>query len=250
MESRKMKKIIVLLAAAVVTSLFATGCLDDDKHFFYMQIYNLRGVRTDADKEFDKGVPLPAEDFKTELQVLFAKYPEVIKGFPEDAYRAGCFFRQNGLVRASGERIADLCNHAAWFVLHGNLSEAEQKAYAYKIAVQLKEFSSQEAMNLLKELRKKSVPNGTVQVVRRFYDEENNEFLKEYTEIFAGKIGDQMNPRYGLSRTYYENGMMRSEVYYKIGSPIGYAFTFSAEGKVTGIYYYDGKGNRETLYTR
>ena len=245
-----MKKTIMLLAAAAVSSLCLTGCMEEEKYLFYQQVYNLHGVRTDANKEFDKGSPLPAKGFQTELQQLFAKYPEVIKGFPADAYRAGCFFKQEGLAVASGERIADLCNHAAWFVLNGNLSDAEQKAYAFKIATLLKEFNNVEAMALLKELRKKIVPNGTIQVVRRFYDEENSEFLKEYTEVFSGKIGGKMNPRYGLSRTYYENGMMRTETYYKLGAPIGYAFTFSAEGEVTGIYYYDGKGGREMLYSR
>ncbi|MBO5201303.1 MAG: hypothetical protein J6C30_01065 [Lentisphaeria bacterium] len=126
-----MKKTIMLLAAAAVSALCVTGCIDDSKHLFYQQVYNLHGVRTDANKEFDKGSPLPAKGFKTELQQLFAKYPEVIKGFPADAYRAGCFFKQDGLAVASGERIADLCNHAAWFVLHGDLSAAEQKAYAF-----------------------------------------------------------------------------------------------------------------------
>lgn len=245
-----MKKILLLTAVAAMTALGVTGCIEDDKYVFYQQIYNLHGERTDAAIEYDKGVALPAKGFKTELQTLFAKYPEVIKGFPKDKYRSGYFFKLEGLACASGERVGDLCNHAAWFVLNGQFTEAEQKAYAFRIATLLNELKNVDALNLLKELRKKAVPGGAVQVVRRFYDEENSEFLKEYTEVFAGKIGDRMNPRYGLSRTYYENGMMRSEIYYKANAPVGYAFTFSADGYVTGIYYYDGKGNREQLYSR
>lgn len=245
-----MKKTLLLTAAAVMTAFGVTGCIEDDKYIFYQQVYSLQGERSDTNREYDKGTAIPAKDFKTELQTLFAKYPEAIKDFPKGTYRSGYFFNLAGLACASGERIADLCNHAAWFVLNGEFTDAERKAYALKIAANLKDLKNMDAMNLLKELRKKAVPSGTVQVVRRFYDEENSEFLKEYTEVFAGRLGGKMNPRFGVSRTYYENGMMRSDMFYKVGAPVGYAFTYAEEGYVTGIYYYDGKGNREQLYSR
>ena len=244
-----MKKTALLIAASFVTALGVTGCFRDYTPFCYQQIYDLKGVRTDAFIEYDKGNPVPAEGFRSDLQILFEKYPAAVKDMPAGSYRQGWYFKQYKENWFCGEGIGDLCNHAAWFVLNGALSAADQKAYAEKIAKLLLDFDESGALKLLAELRGKILSGGSILIGETFYDEKNKVWLKSRTEFYSGSLNGKVNTKFGLQRNYYECGMLKSEVYFKGDAPIGYAFTFTEDGKVSGIYRYDGKGGREQVYS-
>ena len=50
------------------------------------------------------------------------------------------------------------------------------------------------------------------------------------TEYFTGRLNGIAAPRFGLSRTYYPTGMLKSEVFYKNNEPVGLAFYYGANG--------------------
>lgn len=243
-----MKKTFLRFATAAMAAFCLTGCVREYTPLCYQQIYDLYGVRADASEKYTRGEPLPVKGYKTELQTLFQKYPSSVQNMKKGVYRLGWFFRQEGMTRVFGEAIGDLCNHAAWFVLHGNFSAAQQEKYAKQIANLLVSANEQEAMAFLQELRRTAIPEYKILQSEEWYDPANQFGLKKLSERVQGAYGDKINPRFGLERTYYESGMMKTEVYYKNDAPIGYAFTFTEDGRMNSAYYYDGKGNRELLY--
>lgn len=230
-----MMKKMLLAAFAAVLCLLASACVSEYEPMYYQQIYNLQGVRTDAYKMYDKGEPLAlGEDikFQTELQKLYAKYPDVIKGVKTDTYRLGWFFRQRKLERSLGEAIADQCNHAAWFVLNC-VSEKDQKAYAKEIARLMLEFDEENAGKLLGKLYATVIPGGVIQQhVKYLDDKEESGMIVSKEEYFAGRLNGVAAPKYGLSRTYYPTGMIRSEVFYKNNKPVGLAFHYGPDGRI------------------
>ncbi len=245
-----MKALHVIALAAALTGITA-GCISEYPPVCYQQIYHLNGSRTDAAEQYSKGEPLPSAEYKTELQQLYALCPDAAKEIPNmEAYRMGWFFNQAKLVRTCGEGIADLCNHAAWFVLHCVKDRKQQNAYAKRIVKLMREFDEPGALTLLEELRASVIPGGIIQVVRKNYDEENQMEFKSCTEVFAGTLNGKRNPRFGLHRTYHENQMLADDVFYYAGTPIGYAFSYTDDGKLKAIYYHDGKGGITVCYAR
>ena len=157
-----MKKLTLLLLA--VTGLVLTGCASYPP-VFYQQIYHLNGKRSDADKPYDVGVPLPVAEFRTELQKLYALYPDAVGKIPASSYnRRGWFFIQKDLQRTLGGGTGDLCNHAAWYVLNLVKDKKQQAEYAKKIAGFMRDFDDQGAMLLLEDFRKKLMPDGVILV--------------------------------------------------------------------------------------
>lgn len=229
------KKMILTVAAAALCCLFASACMPEYEPLYYQQIYNLQGIRTDAYKLYDKGEAVAVPEhfkFRTELQKLYAKYPEVIKGVKTDTYRLGWFFRQQKLERSMGEAIGDQCNHAAWFVLNC-IPEKDQKKYAQRIAKLMLEFDEENAGKLLGELYQTAIPGGMIQQhVKYLDDKEESGMVIASTEYFTGRLNGIAAPRFGLSRTYYPTGMLRSEVFYKNNEPVGLAFYYGPDGRL------------------
>lgn len=242
-----MKKLTILLLA--VTGLVLTGCTSYPP-VFYQQIYHLNGKRSDADKPYDVGVPLPVAEFRTELQKLYALYPDAVGKIPASSYnRRGWFFIQKDLQRTLGGGTGDLCNHAAWYVLNLVKDKKQQAEYAKKIAGFMRDFDDQGAMLLLEDFRKKLMPDGVILVAQSWHDPDNRFMLKSSTERYSGTLNGKTNPRFGLSRTYYPNGMLAMDMFYYDDAPVGYAFTYTMDGKLNEIYFYDGKGNRKLCHS-
>ncbi len=235
---------------AVVCTAILCACTSSYPPVCYQQIYHLDGTRTDADKKFDRGTALPVPEYRTELQRLYAAHPAALKKYSADAFRLGWFFNQKDLIRTCGEGIADLCNHAAWFVLHCVKDQKKQAEYAERIAKLMLDFDEQGALELLAELRITAVPGGTVQEVQTLYDPDNQAGIKTYSERYAGTVNGKQNPRFGIYREYHPNQMLALDMFYYAGSPLGYAFTYTDDGKLNSVYFYDGKGGRDLRYSR
>ncbi len=239
-----MKNTHLYLFTILLAGLFC-GCASPYPPVCYQQIYHLNGTRTDASEKYSVGNPLPVPEFQTALRQLYARHPEVQKTLPaKDAYRLGWFFNQGEYVRTCGEGIADLCNHAAWFVLHCVKDKQKQAEYALRIAKLMQDFDEEGAMELLSELRSGALPDGMIQEVRKLYDEDNRMEVKSCTEYYSGTWNGKRNPRFGIHREYHKNQMLALDMFYYGGAPLGYAFTYSEDGKLTGVYYYDGTGSR------
>lgn len=230
-----MRKNLLSGLAAVVCCLLMNACAPEYEPLYYQQIYNLQGIRTDAYKMYDKGEPLALPEnikFQTELQKLYAKYPDVIKGVKTDTYRLGWFFRQRKLERSLGEAIADQCNHAAWFVLNC-IPEKDQKAYAKEIAKLMFEYDEENAGSLLGKLYRNAVPGGVIQQhIKYLEDKEESGMIVAKEEYFAGRLNGVAAPKYGLSRIYYPTGMIKSEMFYKNNKPVGLAFHYGPDGRI------------------
>jgi len=230
--------------AACLFPLLLTACQTSRPTLCYQQIYRLDGVRTEADKKYDKGTAIPVAGFKTELQKLYEAYPEAAKGkIDPGAYRLGWYFNQNDLTLFTGEAIGDLCNHAAWFVLNG-IPEKERSAYAAKIATLMFEFDEEGAVDLLKELKGKVVPGHRIITAKTFYKSEFPDQFKTTTEIIQGRAFGKDNPKFGLHRAYHPGGMLAMEVFYLNDRPSGYAFCYTPEGRLSAVYKYEKDGSR------
>lgn len=237
-----------MMFAAFLLPLILSACYSSLPPLCYQQIYRLDGVRTEADRKYDKGTPIPVPGFKTELQKLYEAYPAAVRGKISDgAYRLGWYFNQNDLTRFTGEAIGDLCNHAAWFVLNC-IPEAERSAYAERIAKLMADFEEEKTVELLKELKRKAVPGHRIVVSKTFYDKNEPDHFKTTTEIAQGRVNGKENPRYGLHRAYHPSGMIAMEVFYYNDVPTGYAFCYTPEGRIRAVYRYDGKGVRTQCF--
>lgn len=234
-----MKKTLLTLLPAV---LLLTSCADLPE-MYYQQIYSLRGERTDAYAMYKVGAPLPLKDFETPLQELFRKYPDAAKKLPGKGYRLGWFFRQQKNICSFGEGVADLCGHAAWFVLNA-VPEAKRPEYAVKIAEIMVSADEAKALELLEELRTKAFPEIIIQEAKAFYDPETACFLKWKSE----HLSIPGTPKFGMERHYYPTGMIAMELYYLDGKPDGYAFVYTENGRIKEVHRYRN-GKREMVYS-
>ncbi len=243
-----MKKIqLSVFAITLALCVSACGGLPE---MYYQQIYDMSGVRTEAYELHSVGNPMPVRGYETDLQKLYKKYPAVVESFRKSnpaemgEHRLGWFFRQEEYAWWYGEAIGDLCNHAAWFVLN-YIPAVQQEAYTKCIAELMISGDETKAMALLKELRSRAIPGGTIKTAYTYHDEEE-EIMATSTEIFLGK---EKRGKCGLWRAYYPNGMIAAETYYKNNIPAGYAFEYQENGRIRNAYFFNEKGQRKTVYT-
>lgn len=238
-----MMKHVLFLSALSAAALLFSACNTSYPPLYYQQIYTLKGVRTDAHALFDRGTTLPASGFRTPLQILYLRHPEIAGKMPDNTCRLGWFFRQKDNFRTMGEAMADLCNHAAWFVLNF-IPAKEQTPYARRIAALMLDGEERDALKLLAELRAKAVPGGIIRVKERFYDEDKNGVPSQITEYYIGTRHGITNPKTGLHRTFHPNGMLAEEAFYLDNRPTGYEFRYDMEGNIVSIRFF-GKNKTE-----
>lgn len=242
-----MKRLFLMILSAAAVCLTASACYKSLPPLCYQQIYSLNGIRTEADRMYDKGTAVPVPEFKTELSKLFEAYPEALPAnMKADSYRLGWYFRQHDLVRYTGDGIGDLCNHCAWFVLNC-IPEKDRKDYTAKIAKMLLDFDDEGASKLLESLRANAVPGYRIVQAATYYDKDMPDSFKTISEICAGTVNGHKNPKHGLYRTFHPSGMLAMEVFYNGDTPVGYAFCYTPEGRIKAIYRYD-KGVRTQVF--
>lgn len=246
-----MKHALSLSALSAAAVMLFSACNTSYPPLFYQQIYTLKGARTDAHALYTRGRTLPVPGFRTSLQELYARYPQAAGKMPENTCRLGWFFRQKENFRTMGEAMADLCNHAAWFVLNF-IPGKDQASYTRRIAALMLDGEERDALKLLAELRAKAVPGHVIRVKERFYGEDKNSVPSRITEYCSGTRNGITNPKTGLHRAFHPNGMLAEEVFYLDNRPTGYEFRYDAAGNIVSIRFFgkdqSGKPAARTLY--
>lgn len=226
-----MRKSIVLpaIAGTLLTLCGVTSSCNSVPTMRYQQIYDTQGNRYESFIRYDKGTQSP---FKTPLATLLEL--EQNKSDDDIAFREGYFFFQSEETRSRGYGIGDTLNQAAWFILTFK-PEAERADYAAKIGTILRNNDTEQASALLDELKKTTFKEGKIRSSVSYHDD-NHRFMKSSFDYLQGKSPTgKINARFGIQRTYYENGLVSSEFFCIDDSSVSPVIKYTEEGKIESI---------------
>ena len=154
----------------------------------------------------------------TPMERLFTKYlPES----PSSVLTVAYFFHQSKKGSGSGPGPADSINRAAFLAL--DLPPARGMSVAGELRTCLLKNDLDRAEEIYEELAKEF---GVQADIERF---SRNGGLRNYHEFKVGDDGETI--LHGLTRNFYENGMISSECFFRNGKPEGEAREYSELGE-------------------
>ena len=151
------------------------------------------------------------------MEHLFTKY---LKENPSSVLFVGFFFHQDKTSSGSGTGTADVVNRAAFLAL--DLPPAQGIPTAEELRTCLLKNDFDHALEIFRKLAK----DAGVETQTERYSESGAP--KRYHEFKYNDKGEKV--LHGLTRNYYENGMIANDCFFRDGKPEGEAREYSDLG--------------------